>query len=99
MYDAAQIVIDCDILQMIICKSQIPINIIIELYATFTRSIKEILSLLKPTPLASSKNPNPILCSLVIIYFGGPLKKSSIMESPCGYSLTFSSNTHGTMSI
>jgi len=61
MYDALQISTDDDVAKIIHYKSYLPINTIIELFATFIRSIEEILSLLQPTPSSSSIIPNPIL--------------------------------------
>jgi len=52
-YDVAEIPTDRDILQMIYCKSEFPINIIIELYVTFRRSNEGIFF--------SSKSNYPIL--------------------------------------
>jgi len=50
MYDALQISTDDDVVEIIHCKSHLPINIIIELIVTFTRFVDKILSLLQPTP-------------------------------------------------
>jgi len=47
MYDAIQISTDDDVVEIIRYKSHLPINTIIELFVTFTRSTDEILSLLQ----------------------------------------------------
>jgi len=46
MYDVIQISTDDDVVEIIRCKSHLPINTIIELFVTFIRSADEILTLL-----------------------------------------------------
>ena len=98
MYDVIQISTDDDVAE-IIRKSHLPINTIIELFVTFTRSAEEILTLLQPTPSSSSTISNPIPHSPANLYYGGPLRRASITDSPYGYGLYFRSNITVTMSI
>ena len=99
MYDAIQISTDDDVAEIIRCKSHLPINTIIELFVTLTRSADEILTLLRPTHSSSSTIPNPTPCSPTKLYYGGPLRRADITDSPYGYGLYFKSNTTVTMSI
>jgi len=70
MYHKFELKTDEDVFEMLQCKSSFPLNTIIELYVTFTRSIEEIFSLL--TPNISSSSSNSIPTSPTIIYYSGP---------------------------
>jgi len=94
MYEALQISTDHDVAEIIHCKSHLPINIIIELFVTFTRYADEILSLLQRTPSSFSTVPNRIPHSPAKLYYGGPLRRAYIIDSPYGYGLYFRSNTN-----
>jgi len=82
---------------MLQCKSYFPLNTMIELYVTFTRSIEEIISLLTINTPSSSSKPVPSLPT--IIYYRGPLRGASITESPYGFGLEFDSDARKTFSI
>jgi len=56
MYEVVELKADEDVFQMFQCKSSSILNIIIELYVTFTRFVEEILSLLTPNTPSSSSN-------------------------------------------
>jgi len=64
------------------------------LYVTFTRSAKEILSLLTPNTTPSSSNSLPT--SPTIIYYGGPLRGVGITENSYGLGLEFNSGAQKT---
>jgi len=62
----------------------------IELYAKLTRSVEEILSLLNaPITSNSSVSQDPIDSTEAIIYYGGVIQRTTIIESPNGYGLTY----------
>jgi len=67
MYEAFELKTDEDVFQMLQCKSSFLLNIMIELYVTFTKSNEEILSLLTPKMTSSSSNSVPT--SPTIIYY------------------------------
>jgi len=97
MYDAFELKTDVDVFQMLQCKSSFPLNTMIELYVTFTRSPEQVLSLLTTnTPSLSS---NFVSTSPTIIYYGGPLRGAGITESPFGFSLEFSSDATKTFFV
>jgi len=97
MYDAFELKTDEDVFQILQCMSSFPLNTMIELYVTFTRSVEEILSLL--TTNTSSSSSNSVSTSPTIIYYGGPLRGASITESPYGFGLEFGSDATKTFSI
>ena len=97
MYDTFELKIDADVFQMLHCKSSFPLNTMIELYVTFTRSLEHILSLLTTNTPSSSSNSIP--SSPTIIYYGRPLRGAGIIESPSGFGLEFSSDATKTFSI
>jgi len=64
----------------------------IELYAKLTRSADEILSLMNaPITFNSFVNQGPINSIEPIIYYGGVIQRATIIESPIGYDLTYTS--------
>jgi len=81
MYNALQISTDDDVAEIIHYKSHLPINIIIELFVTFIRSVEEIISLLQPTPSSSSTIPNPIPRSPAKLYYGGLRSRACIIAN------------------
>jgi len=56
IYSAADLSTDEEVIAMIMSKLTFPINTIIELFVTFTRSLDEILRLLHRTPHCSSSD-------------------------------------------
>ena len=98
VYDSFELKTDEHVFQMLQCKSSFPLNTMIELYVTFTRSPEEIISLLTTnTILTSSSNSVPTLPT--IIYYCGPLRGAGITESPSGFGLEFGSDATKTFSI
>jgi len=72
----------------------------IELYVKLTRSSEEILSLLNaPITSNSSVNQDPINSIEAIIYYGGVIQRATIIESPNGNILTYTSLNPKRMSI
>jgi len=77
-----------------------PFVTMIELYAKLTRSVEEILSLMN-APITSNSfvNQDPINSTEAIIYYGGVMQRTTIIESPNGYGLTYTCLNPKRMSI
>jgi len=80
IYSAADLSTDEENIAMIMSKPTFPINTIIELFVTFTRSPDEILHLLHKTPHCSSSDLKEKQHTRMILYFSGHLKWAIILE-------------------
>ena len=65
----------------------------------FTRSTKQIMTLLSQLTLTSSTKHNLITSMQEILYFIGLVERVTIMENSNGYSLTYICNNPRTMTI
>jgi len=67
MYDTFELKTDEDVFQMLECKSFFPLNTMIELYVTITRSVEEILSLLTRNTHPHPQTPSQLHQQLFIM--------------------------------
>jgi len=99
MYRAIELSCDDDVIYMVKCKPEFPINCIIELFVTFTRSPNQILELLQRGDSSTDGRPMCIERCGLLIYFGGRLRRANVVECPYGHGLKFKSHTVVRMSM
>ena len=99
MYRATELSCDEDVIYMLKCKPEFPINCIIELFVTFTRSPTQILELLERSQTSTDGRPMCIERCDLLIYFGGRLRRATVVECPYGHGLKFKSHAVVRMSM
>jgi len=92
MYRAIELSCDDDVIMMAKCKLEFPINCIIELFVTYTRSPNQILELLQRSDSLTDERPMCIERCDLLIYFGGRLRRATVVEYPYGHWLKFKSH-------